>query len=543
MDWDDKELIVQNIPLHNFSPASLQWMFTSNGAGYWSPLTWLSLALDYHLGGLRPSFYHWDSLVIHLLNVALVFLLAHRIFSLSNGSQSPVSWALPAAFLTAIIFGLHPLHVESVAWASERKDVLYGFFYLLSLLAYLNYAEDPTHPRKDWLYCFVFFALSIMSKPMAISLPFVLLLLDFWPLKRWAAERKNLIREKILFLIPLVISAGLAVTSQVQAGAAPGLRQWPLEYRVMNGFHSLFFYIQKTILPFDLSALYSLVLKSSAFSPLNLAALGLVIVVTLTVIVFRGSRPYLFTSWFYYGVALAPVLGIVQVGSHAAADRYTYLSTLSLIMLFSAVAAKGIAHQKLIFALLVLGLSLFLGIRTYHQVGVWKNSVTLWENAVRVSTNPSEISFWNLGFAFRDSGRPDDALAAFDQAIALNPNLARVHYGKGLALSDLGRWMESIVEFQSALTLDPKYVPPHANLSYVFQKLGEYDKAVTEAQTAIQLDPQYAPAYNNLGVSYAYLGKMEEAAKAFQEAASLDPGNPMYRGNLTNALASGNRKQ
>ncbi len=535
VSWDDMDTIVRNGHIRDFGPASLKWIFTSAGAGYWIPLTWLSLDLDYHLGGLNPQIYHWDNLFLHLVNVTLVFWLAHRILQRAWGPAAECSE--PAALLTAILFGIHPLHVESVAWATERKDVLYGAFYLAGLLAYLGYASDPQKPKRKLAYCFLFYLLSLMSKPMAVSFPFALLVLDYWPLRRLAHGAKKIFFEKIPFFIPLLVTAALAVSSQEKTGATPDLQILPLDFRVMNAFHSLAFYAQKLVLPFGFSALYPIVLKSNPFSVRNLVSAGLVAAACAAAWRARKQRPYWTASWVYYLLTLAPALGIVQVGSHAAADRYAYLTTLSLILLFSACLAAGWGKNRSLFTLFTLGLSLFLGALTWRQVEVWRDSISLWENAVRVSPDPSEIAFSNLGLAYREAGRPGEALEAFDQGLALDPGMGALHYGKGLALSDEGDLEGAVGEYRRSIALDPTYSPPHANLCVAYQRLGKYDEAVAEALEAVRLDAHSAQAYNNLGVSYGYKGRIGEALKAFQQAVALEPDSPMYQGNLAAATS------
>ena len=518
-------------------------MFTTFHTGNWIPLTWFSLALDYQLGGLKPQIYHWNNLLLHLLNVLLVYFLARKIFTLcvksfeAKGVSTKSNWIIMAASLTALIFGIHPIHVESVAWASERKDVLYGVFYLSSLLFYLGYASDPELPKRKLIFCFIFFLLALLSKPMAISLPLVLLVLDFWPLNRLALKTKDIFLEKAVFFIPLFIAGILALFSQSEVGATPTLQKLSVDFRVMNAFHAIVFYFQKLLLPFHFSAIYPILIKNSAYSIENLLALLLVLLISILVFYFRKPYPGLIAGWCYYLITVAPVLGIVQVGAQAAADRYAYLPTLSLIMLFSSALAVFLSNLKPVFAIFAVALSLFLGSETYYQVGVWKNSISLWENAVRVSPDPSEIAYSFLGFAFRDTGKADEALTAFDRSISLNPNLAIPRYGKGLALSDKGLLNEAVQEFKKAIVLDPQYASPHTNLCVAYQHLQMYNEAIAEAEEAIRLDPQSAQAYNNLGVSYGYKSQIGEAAKAFQQAVALEPGNPMYQGNLAAAYS------
>lgn len=513
-------------------------MFASFHTGNWIPLTWLSLAFDRAVGGLNPAIYHWNNLLFHLLNTFLVFFLARRLFYLSltpkedAGKENNRGWVLPASLLSALIFGIHPIHVESVAWASERKDVLYGFFYLLGLLTYLEYARGSQRSRNKLILCLLSFVLALMAKPMAVSFPIVLLILDFWPLKR-GFSKKEVWLEKLVFLLPALASAWLAILAQRAAGATPNLMKFPLDQRLLNSFKGLAFYVYKLFVPDHFCAIYPLDLKASWLSPGALLSVALVVFVSLASVYWAKWRSYFIACWAYFIVTIAPVLGIVQIGSQAVADRYAYLPTLGFILLLSAIASILLRGKG--FVLFVAAIGLFLGIKTNQQVGVWRDSKSLWENAAKYTDPPSEIPYWYLGFAYRDGGDPADALNAFEKSIAINPGLAVTHYGKALALEDLGRVGEALDEFEKSISLDPIYAQPHVNLSSLYQKLGKYDAAVQEGEKAVALDPFNAQAFNNLGVGYGYQGRLADAFRAFQEAVALEPDNSVYQGNLSAA--------
>lgn len=538
VNWDDGETITGNPLIRSLALPAVFRMFTSVHTGNWVPLTWLSFALDYAVGGLNPAVYLWNNLLLHLLNTFLVFFLARRIFSLAPDPKDPVGrsngkdWVLPGAFLSALAFGIHPIHVESVAWASERKDVLYAFFYLLGLLTYLPYARGTGPSRKNLAKCLLLFLLALMAKPMAISFPAVLLILDFWPLQR-NFLKKEVWLAKWIFLLPVLASAGLAVAAQRAAAATPNLAQFPLDQRLLNGIKGLAFYAYKLFIPDHFCAIYPVDLKASWTSPNALLSFLAVLVFSVCLVYWVKRVPSLAACWAYYVVTLAPVLGIVQIGSQSVADRYAYLPTLGFILLFSAASSFLLRGKG--FVLFVAALGVFLGIKTHQQVGVWNNSKSLWKNAVQYTDPPSELPYWYLGFAFRDGGEPTEALAAFEKSISINPQLAVTHYGKALALEDLGRIDEALEEFKKSIALDPGYAQPHINLSSLYQKLGQYDAAVQEGEKAVSLDPTNAQAFNNLGVGYGYQGRLADAFQAFQQAVSLEPDNPMYQQNLESA--------
>ena len=529
VNWDDPEAIQDNLFIRSFRFSCLKWMFTAFHTGNWIPLTWLSFALDYRLGGLNPKVYHLDNVLLHGLNTVLVFFLCFKVLNLAWQKADPTVQSLSkgqsvtASLLAALLFGLHPLHVESVAWATERKDVLCAFFFLASLLAYLNSKRNG---------CLLFFVLALLAKPMAITLPLVLLILDYWPLGRLSAGAKEALREKIPFFFLSLLSAVVTVMAQGSANAFSSQASFSLVFRIMNALHSLFFYIWKMLVPGNLLPFYPLLAASGTFSWVNLASALFVAGISWACYHFRRTQPYLAAAWGYYVLTLVPVLGVLQVGGQSAADRYTYLPCLGLSLLFGAWAAVSLGKNKVGSILFCALVAAGLGFRTWQQIGLWKDSITLWENTEAAYPGVSQVIHSNLANAYKAAGRLDDAIAQYDQAIAIGPPHAYPHDGKGTALFDKGLPEEAVQEFEAAIELDPRYASARRNLWFADEKLGRHKEAFDQIQKAVEIDPNFAEGWNSLGISYGEQGNFGESEKAFGKALALDPGNSKYLVNL-----------
>lgn len=531
VNWDDPDVISNNVHIRSLDFTSFRWMFTSFYQGFWTPLTWFSLALDYHWGGPGAGVFHFHNLILHILNTSLVFLLSLRIFNLSWGKRSPeeigkkTDGTIPAAFGAALLFGLHPIQVETVAWATSRKDLLCGFFYIASILFYLDYIRRPG--PKAWKYyaCLVLFGLALLSKPMAVSLPLVLLLLDGWPLKRFWNERSMVLMEKIPFFVLAFLAGVFAVQAESRLGALPDLGKVPLDLRVMNAFHSLVLYLWKIILPLNLGVYYPILTGKGAFTMENLASFLLVALMAGACFYYWRKRPYLAAGGLFYLVTLTPVLGIMQIGFQAAANRYAYLPSLGPFMLLASVAVNLLSSRPGLLKTLAVVLTLALGMATVHQVGIWKDSVSLWENSI--NNVPCALAYSALGDAYSEEGRKDDAVLAFDQAIALDGNYAKPHDGKGVAFLKARQWDQAIPEFYAAIALNPQDFMAHSNLGMIYALKGMTEEALRETLESIRCNPDYFISYFNLGRIYLSMGKYKESIDAYQQALSLEPGNPM----------------
>lgn len=443
---------------------------------------------------------------------------------------------MPAAFLTALFFGLHPLHVESVAWVSERKDLLCGFFFLLSLLSYLEYSAGVS-AKRAWLYgaCVVFFVLALMAKPMAVSLPFILLILDAWPLRRITGDIPKRFLEKVPFLAISILSGLLTIMVQSRSGAMTAIEKLSLSFRVMNAFHSLAFYLCKMLVPMDLTALYPALSKENPFKVENMASVLLVLLALLACFLNRKKFPFLMAAYLYYGITLAPVLGVLQFGYQASADRYTYLPSLAPFMLTAALAAIVLSNRVKLLGILAAILALGLGVGTYRQSGFWKDSVSLWENVLRVNPDNLENAYTDLAGAYERAGRVDDSLKTYDRVLEKNPSNVLGHNGRGIILGKTGHLQEAEKEFKIAADLNPRFDIPHLNLWYIDYKSGRLKESLQEALTAARINPNLTKTYDMAGLSYEALKSYPEAVQAFQKALSLEPNNELVARHLSAA--------
>ncbi len=539
VNWDDVDCISGNSRLRAVSIQNLVWIFTTFHSGNWMPLTWLSWAINYQMGGVDPRGYHLTNVALHAFNTLLVFLLCLRILERALGQgaagNSPKISALASAWMTALLFGLHPIHVESVAWATERKDLLYSFFYLSALLLYLAKPGTPARRALGSAGCLALYALSLMSKPMAVTLPLVLLILDFWPLGRFPRERFRCFVEKIPYFVLALAAGWMAVASHRDSLGSVGGSTQPVW--ILNAFRSIFFYLWKMALPLGLSPLYPFPRHPDGLYQIeNLMAVAGVVLVSLACYRFRISKPFLTAAWLYYLVSLAPVLGVLQNGYQAAADRYTYLPSLGLFFLFSTGAVSVLSKHRYWLGGFVIVLSALLGFGTLNQIGVWKNSESLWERVVRLYPGDSAIAYTYLGGTYTEDKRWDEAMAAIQQALNIPPPLSPTYQALGRLLLYRGRVQEAVQSFNTAIQLDPNQPLPHESLWSVDERLGKHEEAISQIQEAIRLDPENPEYQCNLGVSYSFLGEYPEAELAFQKACRLDPHSSLYAVNLATVM-------
>ena len=533
VNWDDPESIQGNTYLHRFN---FKWMWTTFLLGNWIPLNWFSLTLDYQLGGLNPWVYHIHNLLLHALNSIWVFFITLRVLGLarpSNGAKPFSPLAPLSAFLTALLFAVLPLHVESVAWATERKDVLCGFFFLACLWVYLGYGASEVRSRRGFLAAFILFILALLSKPMAITMPAVLLILDFWPLGRLKSEKlSSLLVEKVPFFAVSLLSALVTVMAQAHAKAVWSSAKLPFDFRIANACHSIVLYALKTLSPLGLSTFYPLPTAPRAWTITNIVSIALVVALTVLAYRCRKSWPFITAAWLFYVVTLLPVLGIIQVGGQAAADRYAYLPSLSLLMLLALVISKLLEDKPKWIACACVVLGIGMGHATYRQASLWKDSVTLWENVVSRQSEDSCVARSNLANAYQNAGRSDDALREYDQAISIDPSSATPHDGKGTVLASKGLNEAAETEFKTAIALDPSRDVSHFSLWILYDRMGRRDDSAHEMQEASRLRPSN-PTYDNfLGISYGNQGRTDLAIQSFQKALAKDPGNPDFLANL-----------
>jgi tetratricopeptide (TPR) repeat protein len=537
VDYDDPDYVTQNPQVQSgLTLRGVVWAFTASHAANWHPLTWLSHMLDCSLFGLNPGPHHAVSLLLHLASTLALFAVMKR-----------MTGTLWRSALVAVLFALHPLHVESVAWIAERKDVLSTFFWMLTLWAYAGYVERPG--RRRYLLVVVAFALGLLAKPMVVTLPFVLLLLDFWPLKRFRVSQMSakkrpkpndsgnsnrpwlvfvhLVREKVP-LFALSAAASLA-TLWVQRswGAVLSADELAVSLRVENVLISYLAYIQKVLWPIHLSVFYPLPTVWPASHTMG-AGLALAIL-SLLAIRLAGRFPYLIVGWFWYLGTLVPVIGLVQVGAQSMADRYTYIPLIGLFIF----AAWSIPEPGKIgrFSRAVLGssaaaLTLILMIFTWLQVRHWKSSISLFEHALAVNGG-NYLAHGSLGLALAEMGRTDEAIAHYTDALRVNPNYATGHLNLGLALAGKGNVAAAIAHYREALRLKPISLEVLNNLAWTLATaanpaLRDPQEAVRLAEEACALTNYSNPTVlDTLAAAYAEGGRFEDAVRVAQKAIEL----------------------
>jgi len=539
--YDDGDYIPDNLNIQNgLTWDTVKWAFTTFHSTNWHPLTWISLALDYKLFGLNAGGYHCISALFHAVNAALLFVLLLR---LTNAF-----W--PCAFVAAL-FAWHPMHVESVAWASERKDVLSTFFELLALLAYVRYANVPEvqnpKPKVFYALALAMFACALMSKPMPVTLPFLLLLLDGWPLERFKVQGssfkvQNLVLEKIPFFVLSAASCVVTYLSQ-RADAVVSLKGLPLEFRVENMFVSYARYLLKLFWPENLAVLYPL---PSFYSWAQLTlAISALIAITWFVWRERSRFAYLPVGWLWFLGTLVPVIGLVQVGSQAMADRYTYFPAIGIFIAVT-FGARDLAGRfqisKIIIATASVSILAACLILTEKQLGYWTNDETLFRHAI-VATHDNEVAHLNLGVALEKQRRYTEAIAEYQEALRLNPKNADTHNNLGNLFDTAGKTNAALAEYQEALRLDPKSVAPHNNLGTFYVEIGNLDAAMKEYNEAAQLDPTDAHAYYLMGKILLREGRDSEAVPLFQKAAQFAPDNFQMLAYMARVLASDENSQ
>jgi tetratricopeptide (TPR) repeat protein len=550
VDYDDDVYVTENIRVHKgVTFDSLTWAFTSSHSANWHPLTWISHMIDCQLYGLNPSGHHLTSLLFHVANTLLLLLILVR-----------MTGALWQSSFVAALFALHPLHVESVAWVAERKDVLSTFFMMLTVWAYLFYVKKGKVRR--YLMVVLFFVLGLMSKPMLVTLPFILLMLDFWPLGRLCLirdtqnvvtgqhtdERSNIFRlvwEKVPFFALAVVSSVVTFIVQERGGAVKLLEMYSIQTRIINAFVAYIEYIVNMIWPVKLTVLYPHPGNSLLLWKGVVAGLALVLI---TILVIRNARkiPYLAVGWFWYVVTLIPVIGIVQVGSQAMADKYTYITLIGLFVVIAWGANDLLSkwpHRKTWLGTLAAILLPVLVVLTWKQVQYWENSITLFKHTLKHTSN-NLIIHNNLGIALDKQGRTEEAVRHYLQALRLKPDYVQVHNSLGFALDKQGRTEEAVKHYLQALRLKPDYAEVHDNLGIALDKQGRTEEAIEHYLQALQLKPHIsfaidlfrAEVHNNLAIAFAKQGRTEEAVEHYLQALRLKPDYAEAHNNLGVAL-------
>jgi tetratricopeptide (TPR) repeat protein len=508
---DDPGYVTENPNLVNgLSTDSIRWAFTTTKQANWHPVTWLSHLLDVQLFGLAPGTHHATSVAIHVINTLLLWCFLFYV----TGAAWP-------SLLVSGLFALHPLHVESVAWVAERKDVLSTFFFLLTLLAYARYTKKRT--TALYVVTLGMFALGLMSKPMLVTLPLVLLLIDYWPLRRLSsASLFSLVIEKVPLLLMSAVSSIITLYAQRAGGALVGLDSLRVARRIENATVALSTYIGRMLWPSRLSALYPYPVEVPSWK--WLASLGVISAVSVLVLRERSRRPYLVVGWLWYLITLIPVIGIVQVGSQPTADRYTYIPLLGLFFIIAwggeeIASASSLGRRTL--AAGAIGVLLLLSLSARGQVAYWRDGVSLWTHAVAV--NPDDAAAHNyLGDALARSGQDTSAIEQYRHALSLRPDLSDAHNNLGVALERVGRVDEAVHEYEAAIVANPQSAAAHNNLGATQARRGDFESAIKSFRITSQLKPELVSAYTNLGGALLQTGAVDGATTAFESALRID---------------------
>ena len=565
VEWDDRKYIFDNPYIRSFNLTFLKRAFFGFYAANWHPLTWISHALDYALWGLNPLGHHLTNNILHAVNTFLVVVLVARLLeSAAHNSHSrkrpdfpsdDSRFTLIAAATTGLLFGIHPPHVESVAWVAERKDLLCGLFFLLSVMMYLRYVITETSQgnvvlrffNKGYLFTLGFFFLALMSKPMAVSLPIVLLVLDWYPLKRIQSVRsfRSGLFEKLPFIALSLVSSVLTILAQKAGGAMAMTESVPLSTRLLVAAQSLISYLWKILLPVNLVPYYPYPKEVSLLSWQYLSAIVLLLGITAACVVIAKKQKVWLSAWGYYVVTLIPVIGIIQVGGQAMADRYMYLPGLAPFLVIGLAAAwiyekaHAAVKQDLAPKLAGAGAVLFVFVPmtylTVKQINVWKNNITLWTYVIEKQPAGVPQAYNNLGLTFIDMGRVDRAMAEFDKALAVDPGFYEAYNNRGGALDKMGQPDKAVADFDKAIALNPRYAEAYYNRGIAYGKTGLLDNSIKSFDKALEIDPNKVDAYVNRGISYARIGRNDKALEDFNKAVLLNPNYAMAyfnRGNF-----------
>ena len=516
VNYDDSEYVYANPNItHGLTIHGVLHAFSGKQVGNWHPLTTLSHMLDCQLWGLHAGYHHLTNIVLHTIAVVLLFLVLQQ--------MTAAIWQ--SAFVAAV-FAIHPLHVESVAWISERKDVLSAVFFMLTLGAYVRYAKSPSLGR--YLATSILFALGLMSKPMLVTVPFILLSLDYWPLKRFAepSSAKRVILEKI----PLfALSAGVGVATLWTQEPVHG-EQLPLISRISNGVVSYVIYVKQMIWPAQLAVFYPHPqvfyphLKSKLPGWEIALAIVLLFLASTGAIALRRKRPCLVTGWSWYLIMLLPVIGLIQVGSQAHADRYTYLPQIGLYLLLAWAIPDALASRVERRILVATGgvAIIALAWAAHVQASHWRNGESLWRQALAV-TSRNFAAHDGLGHFLLNHGRLDEAIDQFQIALSIAPDFSRAETNLMIALTKKGRMDELIAHLETHLNEHPNDAQAHYNLGNALLKKGDAQSAIAAYEKALSIQVRYPAAHYNLGIALDQNGRIDEAIAHYQEAVRQEP--------------------
>ena len=533
INYDDGRYITENKHVKSgLSKENFIWAFTHSHSSNWHPITWLSHMLDSHFYGLNPNGHHLTSLGLHIANSLLLFLVLCR--------MTGEVWK---SCFVASLFAFHPINIESVAWVSERKSVLSTFFWLITTWAYINYVQKKNFIRYSIV--FLFFILGLMSKPMLVTLPFVFLLLDYWPLNRFkippankppSAKEVNQIKnsllslfiEKIPFLVLVVGSSTITLIAQKSWGSIVSLETAPLTSRISNALVSYLKYLEKMVWPNNFSIFYPYPTDGFVLWKVLMSVLVLTTITFVSIRLIKKA-PYLAVGWFWYLGTLIPVIGLVQVGQQAMADRYAYIPFIGMFIIIAwglpGLLKNYLFRKKLVLFLAGIYFSVLMTL-CWIQLQYWENSIKIFQHAINVTVKkyPSFVGIYNnLGVVLIAQNKFEEARTNLKKAVELQPNYPESHNNLGYALSELNRFSEANIHYKKAIRLKPDYAEAHNNLANSLSKKSNFNQAIIHYKKAIQLKPEYSKAHFNLGVTLNKWNHSEEAISQLEEAIRLEP--------------------
>ena len=512
INYDDPVYITENNQVQSgITIDGFRWAFTTKYFGLWNPLVWLSFMADYQLYGLNAGGYHVTNLILHILSTLLLFWLFNR--------MTGAVWK--SAFVAAF-FALHPLHVESVAWVSERKDVLSAFFWMLTLCLYVYYTEKPV--IKRYLLIVFSFVLALLSKPMVITLPVIMILLDYWPLGRFASQKDNLFLWQLKEKLPIVVLSVITVLiTYYTPSTHTSYELLPLETRLANAPVAFVIYLVKTFWPHNMTIFYPFPFQIPVW---KITLSLLFIIFSSSIMILKTRRlPYFFVGWFWFIISIAPAMGIIQIGDFAMTDRYHYLPSIGI----SIMLAWGIpffirnksAEKQILFPLSILVL-MILAVITWKQCGYWKNSVELWKHAITVTKN-NFLAHNNLAIALFAEGKNEEAIHYYNKAITLKPFEVVPHHNKAIVYTKTGQYHLAIDSYSEAIRIKSDNFDAYYNRGTVYHQLGRHQEAIADFSSAIRLQPDNSLAYFNRANAYINLGRYQQAIDDFSKSISLKP--------------------
>jgi protein O-mannosyl-transferase len=592
VNWDDLETLVENQNFRGFTWSHLRWMFTTFHLGHYQPLSWLTFSLDYLLWGMDAFGYHLTNILLHSANAVLFYFVTLRLLEIATPISSAIVLMLAAGF-SALVFAIHPLRVESVAWATERRDVLSGFFLLLAVLSYLKAAGRETKHTsgRRWLaVSALLYVLSLLSKGSGMTLPLVLLVLDVYPLRRlgggmgkwFGGGARRVWLEKLPFFIAAVAAGAVALTAQQKAGALVSTETHDLTGRIVQALYGITFYMVKTLLPTNLAPLYEIPFDLHLFHWRVILAAAVFLLSCVGFFAARYRWPGAMTGWIVYLLLLAPVLGVAQAGLQLVADRYSYLSCMVWAILFATLLVRlwrpsmdGVPRPGIAALFIAIPLFVFFGLGslTWRQTKIWHDSETLWNHALAASPssmahfhvgrfmaqqgdlaeaekhlrraveiNPTnDVIQSNLALVLARQGNLPEATAHFYRALEINPADPATLNNMGITLAQQGKLDEAIQHFQRSLEIKPNDASGHTNMANLLLDRGDVDGATKHLRVAIEIDPADADNHNTLAIISAKRGNLAEATGYLRRVVELKPADAAAANNLAITLAKQER--